>query len=79
MARKTDTTDKMEEKGFSLEELFEGLDGVITALEGEALTLEESFTLYQKGMDMLKECSKSIDMVEKKVQILDENGETHDF
>lgn len=63
----------------SLEELFEGLDEVIAALEGETLTLEESFTLYKKGMDMLKECNQSIDTVEKKVQVLDENGEAHDF
>lgn len=79
MTEKTNKANKTEERQSSLEELFEGLDEVISALEGDTLTLEESFTLYQKGMNMLKECGKSIDMVEKKVQILDENGETHDF
>lgn len=69
---------KQEEK-LSLEELFESLDGVVARLEGEDVSLEESFQLYQKGMEMLKECNETIDTVEKKVQILDEDGETHEF
>ena len=48
-------------------------------MEGEDITLEESFSLYQNGMDMLRQCSETIDAVEKKVQILDEDGEEHDF
>lgn len=63
----------------SLEELFEGLEGVISRLEGEEVTLEESFQLYQKGMNLLKQCNATIDTVEKKVQILDEDGEAHEF
>lgn len=70
---------KPEEKQPSLEELFEGLDGVVKRLEGEDITLEESFRLYQKGMNMLKQCNETIDTVEKKVQILDEDGEPHEF
>ena len=34
---------KKEEKQPSLEELFEGLDEVVARLEGEEITLEESF------------------------------------
>ncbi|WP_346910389.1 exodeoxyribonuclease VII small subunit [Faecalicatena orotica] len=68
-----------QEKKLSLEELFESLDGVVARLEGEDVSLEESFQLYQKGMEMLKECNETIDTVEKKVQILDEDGETHEF
>ena len=70
---------KKEEKQPSLEELFEGLDEVVARLEGEEITLEESFQLYQKGMNMLKRCNETIDTVEKKVQILDENGDAHEF
>ena len=29
-------------------------------------SLEESFTVYQKGMELLKYCNESIDKVEKK-------------
>ena len=51
----------------------------VARLEGEEITLEESFQLYQKGMNMLKQCNETIDTVEKKVQILDENGDAHEF
>ncbi|CUX43308.1 exodeoxyribonuclease VII small subunit [Clostridium sp. C105KSO13] len=67
------------EQGTSLEELFENLDRVVSRLEGDEVSLEESFQLYQKGMNLLKQCNTTIDTVEKKVQMLDENGETHEF
>lgn len=71
---------KMQDENIpSLEELFEGLESVISRLEREEVTLEESFQLYQKGMNLLKQCNTTIDTVEKKVQILDEDGEAHEF
>ena len=68
-----------EESRPSLEEMFSQLEGVIERMEGEELSLEKSFDLYNKGMELLKECSKSIDEVEKKVLALDEDGETYEF
>lgn len=67
------------EKTESLETLFETLDEVVQKLEHEEITLEESFTLYQQGMELLKKCNDTIDVVEKKVQLLDEKGGYHDF
>jgi len=63
----------------TLESLFAGLDGVVEKLEQGETSLEESFRLYQAGMEMLKKCSEKIDAVEKQVLILEENGETHEF
>ena len=63
----------------SLEEMFAQLEGVIGEMEEDGISLERSFDLYNKGMGLLKECSKFIDEVEKKVLILDEDGETHEF
>ena len=60
------------EQAASLEELFERLDG-------EELSLEDSFNLYQEGMELVKCCNRTIDDVEKKVLALDENGESHEF
>ena len=77
MAEQENSTQK--ENTPSLEELFEGLEAVVSRLEGEEVTLEESFRLYQKGMNLLKLCNTTIDTVEKKVQILDEDGEAHEF
>ena len=67
------------EQAASLEELFERLDRVIGGLEGEELSLEESFNLYQGGMELVKCFNRTIDDVEKKVLALDENGESHEF
>lgn len=63
----------------TLEELFVKLDAVTKKLEEGETSLEESFRLYQTGMEMLKKCSEKIDTVEKQVLILEENGETHEF
>lgn len=63
----------------TLEAVFQELDEVVKKLEGDGVSLEESFQLYHKGMDLLKVCNEKIDTVEKKMMILDENGEAHEF
>ena len=67
------------EQTSSLEELFDNLEAVVDRLENEDVSLEESFRLYNEGMVLLKKCNETIDTVEKKVLVLDENGETHEF
>ena len=68
-------TDKKE----NLEEMFQDLEKVIKDMENSDVTLEQSFDLYNRGMNILKKCSRTIDEVEKKVLVLDEDGETHEF
>lgn len=63
----------------SLETVFGQLDEIIEGLEAEEVSLEDSFALYHKGMDLLKVCNEKIDTIEKKMMILDENGEEHEF
>lgn len=63
----------------NLNDMFEELENVIRRLETEENSLENSFKLYSEGMELIRKCSKTIDEVEKKVLILDENGETHEF
>ena len=52
---------------------------MIRQMEEADTSLEDSFELYNKGMTLLKKCSQTIDEVEKKVLVLDEDGETHEF
>jgi exodeoxyribonuclease VII small subunit len=66
-------------KDKSLEEVFEELDEVVGQLEESTISLEDSFSLYHKGMELLKVCNDKIDKVEKKMLILDENGEQHEL
>lgn len=63
----------------TLESLFAELDKVVSKMESGDTTLEESFNLYQMGIGMLKQCNDKIDQIEKKVLILEENGDLHEF
>ena len=62
-----------------MEEMFAVLEKTVNQMETEELSLEDSCALYHKGMDLLKKCSSTIDQVEKKMLVLDEEGETHEF
>ena len=53
-----------------IEERFVELDKIVKELELGELTLEKSFELYKKGMDMIKDCNKEIDKVEKQIIVL---------
>ena len=76
-SQETQNTQNTEEE--SLEILFASLEEIIRHLEQDDNSLEASFSLYQRGMELLKKCSSKIDTVEKQVQILDEYGESHAF
>ena len=67
------------EKKENLEEMFDRLDQVIGTLEGEDVALEEAFGLYDQGMKLIRRCNQTINEVEKKILVLDENGEKHEF
>ena len=68
-----------EKKKENLEEMFKDLEELIGKMENEEITLEQTFDLYNNGMELLKKCNLSIDEVENKVLVLDENGETDEF
>lgn len=69
----------MDKKEETLEEMFTQLESVIKTMEQGDVSLEETFDLYHKGMNMLKSCNDKIDKVEKKMLILDDKGEVHEF
>lgn len=75
----TEETAEDTEQRENLEEMFQDLEKVIMAMEDSDVTLEKSFDLYNRGMELLKKCNRTIDEVEKKVLVLDEDGETHEF
>ena len=58
-----------------IEESLKELDGIVEKLESRDISLEESFAMYQKGMELLKQCSSKIDRVEKKMLKINEDGE----
>ena len=68
-----------EEQGKSIEESLEELDKIVERLESADVSLEESFLIYQTGMKLLKECSEKIDTVEKRMLMMNEDGELSEF
>lgn len=69
----TDTQDK------GIEEVFQELDTIAEKLESGETSLEDSFRLYKKGMELLKYCSDRLDTVEKKMLQMDEDGTLREF
>ena len=65
----------MEEQEKTLEETLEELEGIIERIGQRDIPLEDSFVLYQQGVEKLKYCNDKIDAVEKKLRILNEKGE----
>lgn len=63
----------------TIAESFEEIEALLEELEKEDIPIEEAFEKYQKAMDLLKDCNKSIDKVEKKVLKLMEDGKTQEF
>ena len=75
---KKNLTEK-KEKERTLEEAFLRLDEIIQKLEKKDTTLEDSFLGYQEGIDLIKFCNQQIDTVEKKILVLNEEGEADEF
>ena len=58
-----------------IEEKFEEIDKIINSLEMNEASLDESFELYKKGMDIIKECNTEIEKVENQIVILTQEDE----
>ncbi len=63
----------------SLEETFQELSAIIEKMQEREVTLEESFSLYEQGIRKIKFCNEKIDSVEKKMLLLNQQGELEAF
>ena len=59
----------------TVEEGFTILDETVKRLSDEDISLEDSFSEFEKGMKVLKLVNDKIDRVEKKVRMITEDGE----
>ena len=71
--------EKKEEKEISLEEHFQELEEIIEKMQAREVTLEDSFAMYEQGIRKLKLCREKIDSVEKKMLMLNEQGELEEL
>ena len=63
----------------TLEKAFEELEVIIEKMNDREVSLDDSFALYAEGTNLLKYCNEQLDMVEKKMLVLSEEGELHEF
>ena len=50
-------------KELSIEDIYEKLDGLIEQMDGDDISLEDSFKLYNEGLLLVKECNEKIEKV----------------
>lgn len=54
------------------------LEVIVSALEKEEQSLEDTVKLFQEGVNLSKECRKALQEVEKSVkQVMDEDGSSN--
>ena len=63
----------------TLEKAFEELEVIIEKMNAKEVSLDDSFAHYTEGTKLLKYCNDQLDMVEKKMLVLSEEGELHEF
>lgn len=59
----------------AIEETFSSLEEIIAILENKETTLEDAFAQYEKGIKLVKDANEALDAVEKKILVLQGNGD----
>lgn len=61
----------------TFEQSISELEEIVSRLESGSVTLDESLSLFEKGIKLSKNCQKMLDSAEKKVSVLmaNEDGE----
>jgi exodeoxyribonuclease VII small subunit len=59
-----------ESKTLAFEESLKTLDGLVNKLEGGELTLEESLSAFEKGINLTRQCQQHLSNAEQKVSML---------
>lgn len=59
-------------ENFSYEKALQELDEIVSKLEGEGLSLDETVVLYQRGRELAQYCQHLLDTVELRVQQVSE-------
>ena len=63
------------EENKNFEEMMKDLENIAKDLESGELSLDESVSKFEKGMQISKECSKILEDAEKRISILIEGND----
>lgn len=61
---------KKSEKEEKLEDIMEQLEKVVAKMESEKLSLEDSYTAFSEGIELVMKGNRAIDKVEKQMKVL---------
>ena len=65
---------ELKDQESSLEDLFGDLDEILTEMGERDVSLENAFALYEKGMKKIRQCNEKLDLVEKKMLVIANDG-----
>ena len=65
---------RSEQPELNFEEAMARLEQIVRALEGGNVPLDESLTLYEEGVKLVKLCSSRLENAEKRIKILVDGG-----
>jgi exodeoxyribonuclease VII small subunit len=57
-------------KGPNFEKAMQELESIVTRMEEEQLELDESMALYEKGMELIKQCTALLEAAQERVRML---------
>lgn len=63
----------------TLEERFQTIEEILKEMESGEVSLDQSFDLYKKGLTEIKAASESLDLIEKAMLVLNEDGQLEEF
>lgn len=58
----------------TIEQNFEKIEEIITAMQSEDITLDKSFDLYNEGLKLIKDCNEKIEKVETQIKIIEKEN-----
>ena len=59
----------------NIEENFKELDELLEKMQDEEVSLDESFEMYKKGIEIVKDSNEQIDKIEKQLEVLEEESD----
>ncbi|MBE6539092.1 MAG: exodeoxyribonuclease VII small subunit [Ruminococcaceae bacterium] len=65
----------MENKNEKFEVSMKRLDDIVRSLENGSADLDSALALYEEGIGLVRKCGKMLDDAEKKIKILQSDGE----
>ncbi len=67
--------EKQSDKPASFEKALSRLESIVSEMEGGALSLEKMTAYFEEGTELVKFCTRKLNEVEKKIEILVKKGD----